>query len=171
MTALLLRLGAPIREGSVRLGAITLTVVAAAPGGLDRLEVGEPLPDPDGQPEPEPGPRLAALGWATVDAARLAETLGKSVADEAHEDPALGAIGYGLASASLPLVLLEPASEGRLAAALARLGEGPVALYLDGTRPGPDLGATPVARTGAGRDGRLLRPPRPWGPFLIALDA
>jgi hypothetical protein len=106
-----------------------------------------------------------------VDAERLAAALGKPLSSDAHEDPALGAIGYGVASASLPLVLLEPATEGRIAASLARLGEGPVALYLAGVTPGPGEDATPVGRTGVGRDGRLLRPPRPWGPFIIAMDA
>ncbi len=73
-------------------------------------------------------------------------------------------------SASLPLVLLEPATEGRVAAALARLGEGPVALYLDGVTVGTADDATPPERTGTGRIGRLIRPPRPSGPFIVALQ-
>ena len=41
----------------------------------------------------------------------------------------------------IPLVLLEPSTEGRLAAALARHGEGPTVLYLGPLDPadGPDL--------------------------------
>lgn len=170
VTALMLRLGAAVHHGSIPLGAVVLTVVAAESEGFDRLEVGEPMPESMAQPNSEPGPRLAALGWATVDAERFAAALGKPLLAEVRDDPALGATAYGIASATLPLVLLEPATEGRIAAALARLGEGPVALYLEGVtlRPGDD--ATPIGRTGTGREGRLLRPPRPWGPFIVALE-
>ncbi len=170
VVALLGRLGSPVQtDGSVALGRVVLTVVAAPGAELERLEVGEAVPGPASDPMPN-GPLLAALGWATVDAERLAAALGKPLLDGVHDDPALGATAYGIASATLPLVLLEPATEGRIAAALARLGEGPVALYLEGVtlRPGDD--ATPIGRTGTGRDGRLLRPPRPWGPFIVALE-
>lgn len=167
--AVLKSIGLPVSDGSVPLWPVLLSVVAAEGSDPDRLEVGDPVPGPTEGP-PSAGPRLAALGWATVDPERLAASLGKPLAHEAHEDPALGAIGYGIASATLPLVLLEPATEGRIAAALARLGEGPVALYLDGVTVGTADDATPPTRTGTGRIGRLIRPARPWGPFIVALQ-
>lgn len=167
--SLLMRLGLPLSDESVPLWPVTLSVVEAEAPYLDRLEVGDPASEPMEGPPPG-GPRLAALGWATVDAERLAAALGKPLGDEAHEDPALGAVGYVIASATLPLVLLEPATEGRIAAALARLGEGPVALYLDGVTVDMADDATPRGRTGTGRAGRLIRPARPWGPFIVALE-
>ena len=170
VAAVLERLGLRPSDGSVPLGAIVLSVVAADGEDLDRLEVGDAVDGPRSGTASD-GPRLAALGWATVDAERLAAALGKPLIDDAHGDPALGATGYGIASASLPLVLLEPATEGRIAAALARLGEGPVALYLAGVTLGPDDDATPVGSTGTGRKGRLLRSPRPSGPFIVALES
>ncbi len=169
VTAVLERLGIRVAGGSVPLGAIVLSVIASDGDGLDRLEVGDSVDDSLSATIPR-GPRLAALGWATVDAERLAAALGKPLTDEAHDDPALGATGHGIASASLPLVLLEPATEGRIAAALARLGEGPVALYLEGATLGPDDDTTPVTRTGTGRAGRLFRSARPSGPFIVVLE-
>lgn len=170
VTALLGRLGCTVSDdGSVALGPVVLTVVAAQKGRLDGLEVGEALPGASHGPL-HSGPVLAALGWATIDAERLAAALGKPLLGEVRDDPALGATAYGIATAMLPLVLLEPATEGRVAAALARLGEGPVALYLDGVRLRPGDDATPIGRTGTGREGRLLRPPRPWGPFIVVLE-
>lgn len=167
--AVLKSIGLPVSDGRVLLWPVLLSVAAAEGSDPDRLEMGDPVPGPMAVSTPG-DPRLVALGWATVDAERLAASLGKPLAHEAHEDPALGAIGYGIASATLPLVLLEPAAEGRIAAALARLGEGPVALFLDGVTVGTADDATPLARTGTGRIGRLIRPPRAWGPFIVALQ-
>lgn len=167
VTALLERLGLEVFEGSVALGPIVLSVAPTEAETPDRLEIGDAVAEPVGVSEPN-GARLAALGWATVDAERLAVTLGKALTGEGHAEPALGAIGFRVESAWLPLVLLEPATEGRLAATLARLGEGPVALYLEGIEPGD--GATPLGHTGTGREGRLLRPGRPSGPFIVALQ-
>ncbi len=168
VVARLERLGLSLSEGSVSLGPVVLSVVVSEWEDVDRLEVGgdareHAIPGPDGV-------LLSALGWATVDAERLAAQLGKPLVGEPQPDPALGATGYRVASASLPLVLLEPATEGRIAAALARLGEGPVALYLDGITLGAGDDATPLANTGTGRAGRLLRPARPSGPFVVALE-
>ena len=84
--------------------------------------------------------RPYALGWATVDLDRAASELARDLgfSAEAFEETigsqvlgarcrvAAGALGDGLS-----LAILEPATEGRLAATLARLGEGPaVAWYL-----------------------------------------
>lgn len=141
--------------------------------------------DPD---RPMIGPiavRPVAVGWATVDLERTAADL--AAADggtirPAASDTLLGAAtavvlpaGHSTAPMPVPgpaLVLLEPASEGRLAAALARWDEGGTVLYL-GARNG-DLGsalerlAVVGVRTASGHgpfgeaalilDGRATRP-------------
>jgi len=94
-----------------------------------------------------------AIGWATVELERavgeLAEALGIPAARfvPAAVSEVLGARCL-VADAVLPggsaLVVLEPATEGRLAATLARFGEGPAAIWLaardepgaDGVAPG-----------------------------------
>ncbi len=104
---------------------------------------------------------VVAIGWATVDFERTAGELGgrwqAAPADrllggrawirEAPADPAEGLFR---------VILLEPSTEGRLAAALARRGEGPVAVY---RRP-----ATGPA------DGRTRAGDGPLGPQLLELD-
>jgi hypothetical protein len=80
-----------------------------------------------------------ALGWATVELERAAIELGAALHipvdrfGEADDDELLGA-RCRVASAALPggrsLVVLEPSTEGRLAATLARVGEGPSAIWL-----------------------------------------
>ena len=111
-----------------------------------------------------------AVGWATVDLERTSPVCrmgggrarGPSVG--ATDEPALGARApWPRRRARLALVILEPSTEGRLAAALARRGEGIACLYVEG--------ATPIAGrlTALGRPGRLLPHDRPWGPFVILL--
>jgi len=82
---------------------------------------------------------LVAVGWATVDLDRaeldLAEWLGSGPgqSDDDGTDPHLGARVRLRDADGLPgemIALLEPTTEGRLAASLARDGEGPCALYL-----------------------------------------
>jgi hypothetical protein len=113
---------------------------------------------------------LVAVGWATVDAERtLAEwgTDAELSPDADLERTSLGARAWLVDPAGLAIVVLEPSTEGRLAAALARHGEGPCALYVT-------AGASTVApggrRTALGRFGVLVRPPHPWGPFAIEVD-
>lgn len=83
---------------------------------------------------PRPGAIAVALGWATVDldraAADLARDLGRSadVFRPADASLILGArcrVADGVLTDGRSLVLLEPTTEGRLAATLARLDEGP----------------------------------------------
>jgi hypothetical protein len=107
-------------------------------------------------------PTLVAVGWATVDAERAAaEQAGiEFVATEPEE--ALGARAWLGRNGWVDVVLLEPSTEGRLAAALARRGEGLAVLYL--AVDGLD-GATRM--TALGRPGRLLPHGKPWGPFII----
>ena len=83
--------------------------------------------------------RLHALGWATVELDRAASelTVALGLAADAFipvaDSAALGArcrIAVGALSGGVDLLILEPATEGRLAAALARADEGPAAAWL-----------------------------------------
>ncbi|MEO8437052.1 MAG: hypothetical protein ABI562_01240 [Chloroflexota bacterium] len=115
---------------------------------LDRIR--EVLAWAGGEGEP------AAVGWATVEldraAIELARELGvvPEVFVQAPDSAALGAssrIAPGILPGGLSLAILEPSTEGRLAYTLARVGEGPVAIWSalegaiapsdPGTRPGP----------------------------------
>lgn len=80
-----------------------------------------------------------AVGWATIDLDRAAGELVEALrlapdAFEAAEDSLTLGGRCRIATGALPegqaIVLLEPFTEGRLAGRLARLGEGPVALWL-----------------------------------------
>jgi len=86
-----------------------------------------------------------AVGWATVELERAVEELQDRLVPGTAFRPApdselLGARGLvgDLASpidGAMRLVLLEPTTEGRLAATLARHGEGWCATWLDGADP------------------------------------
>jgi hypothetical protein len=107
-------------------------------------------------------PTLVAIGWATVDAERTAGEQRRTEFVATEPESALGARAWLGRTGSVDLVLLEPSTEGRLAAALARRGEGLAVLYLaveglDGT----------TQMTALGRRGRLLPHGKPWGPFVI----
>ncbi len=131
-----------------------------------------------GAPAPEPAPgaalSLVAVAWSTVELDRAEADLdpwllGPDPAQgdgDALADPHLGAHVRLRRSAALPggtLVLTEPNTEGRLAASLARDGEGPCALYL---RPTAGLDAwVAEART---RGVRIsARKPGPLGPAVL----
>lgn len=136
--------------------------------------------DADGEP-------LIALGWATVDLERsladarsgrgplaeLAAALGADAVTsvEAPRDPWLGARCRVLAaSGSGPrLVLLEPDTEGRLAASLARFGEGLAVRWLRGAAGAPGAGGG--LRSGPFGPERLLPSARPWGPHVLTVPA
>lgn len=134
-------------------------------GPLDRLR--ELLAfDPDGAAERAIGGRPVALGWATVEldraAAELGGALGIPVAQfvGAAQTIALGArcrVARDVLPDGISLVLLEPATEGRLAATLARLGEGPAAIWLAVAGSPGALGEprTPGLETSAERPGPL----------------
>ncbi len=77
-----------------------------------------------------------ALFLATLDAERAAADLEPALAGpwrDAGEDAVLGARCRGLALGRSMLFLAQPSTEGYVAACLARWGEGPVAVALDGT--------------------------------------
>jgi hypothetical protein len=104
---------------------------AAGVGVGPRLGIGHGAgPDLGGIPM-----RVVGIGWATVEldraATELASIAGGDIA-RAERDTLLGATarirpGSGAGPA---VILLEPFTEGRLAAFLARHGEGPAVLYL-----------------------------------------
>ena len=137
-------------------------------------------------------PRRVVIGWATVELDRAQTEVAEALAaphglprpeiEVAPDDTILGARCRRLrlpAHAAGPadprppdVLLLEPSTEGRLAAALARHGEGPVARYLL-----VDAGAADRARRAGftfsaeapgplGAERLVIAGPR-WGPFLL----
>ena len=118
------------------------------------------------------GVRLLAVAVAAVDLERASAAPG-GAGDRLPDDALLGA---RVASTGVAGVLVaEPATEGRLAATLARHGEGPAALYL-AVPPSvmADLqarleGQGERPREGAGPFGpQILARTRPaWGPHLL----
>jgi hypothetical protein len=129
----------------------------------------EPVPDGEealgGTKAPADGLALHGLGWGTVELDRaedeLSMWLGPRVPGDDVEDEPLLARARLHEGGGLPgtwTALLEPSSEGRVAAALARDGEGPIAIYL---RPAAGLDAWIV---GAQARGTTIGARRP-GPF------
>jgi len=103
---------------------------------------------------PETAPGVLAVGWATVELDRAAAALAHllvpgSTFNDAPSSVVLGArcrMGPAIDRAGLRIVLLEPETEGRLAATLARSNEGwaatwaatpATAIPLGAARPGP----------------------------------
>ncbi len=119
-----------------------------------------------------PRARLMAIGASTVDWERAARSLGGPAAwDLLDRDPLLGATVHGARGADEPLMLLlEPDTEGPLAAGLARFGEGLAAIYLrPAHRPQLTLSAGRTAPAGPLGPARLLPGPR-WGPHVVVLE-
>ena len=124
-----------------------------------------------------------AIGWATVDAERTAAELRRVLGlplDDAVALPADGPLGASCLRLELgidgpALVLLEPNREGRLAASLARRGEGVAAAWvvpgLDDTRlvARANLGGLLLSAVGRGPFGteRLVLGAPAWGPHLV----
>jgi hypothetical protein len=138
------------------------------------------------------GAVLAGIGWATVEGERaireLDELLGTEAAAEgaaarddvpwqpAARDELLGAsawIRVAPGNPSTMLLVLEPDTEGRLAASLARWGEGVLAVYV---RPPTAADLEPPARPGTAAGsgplggGRLVAGGPAWGPHVVVLD-
>lgn len=155
--------------------------------------------DPAAMDDGEPGParallaaprfRLAGVGWATVELDRAEAELDPWLepaagrpGDGAVEspEPHLGARTRVRRSPGLPgeaLVLAEPTTEGRLAASLARDGEGPCTLYLEPVEGLAAWRAGAASRgivTSAVRQGPLgpsvLIAGPPSGPHLVVID-
>jgi hypothetical protein len=75
--------------------------------------------------------RVLAVIWATVDRDRLVGDLRLPV-EPLADDPSLGAsVGLVRPAGDHQLAILEPLTEGRLAATLARHGEGPAGEYVE----------------------------------------
>ena len=105
---------------------------------------------------------LIGVGWMTVEIDRAAAEIGLTVS-AAPDDAALGAWCRSTAGPDgVTVVLLEPATEGRLAWSLARLGEGP---YVDLVGRRPSIDRLPVLGPSSGPLGpvRLLRDRPPDG--------
>jgi hypothetical protein len=134
---------------------------------------------------------IVGIGWATVELERAAEDLTAAFDRAGMPQPAwLPAPRDDLLGASTwvsrewwptwgaddppAIVLLEPDTEGRLAATLARSGEGVGVVYL-AARAGGQPAAVDPARLGRPAPGPLgtgrtvlARPT--WGPHVIVLD-
>lgn len=140
----------PGAGGRIVLANATIEVVAAGPA-VPPLAIGDTASATAAAPD---RPVLAGIGWATVDLERAAAAWPDRRFLPGAAEASLGArtlVEAAPRSGSVALVLLEPSTEGRLAATLARHGEGPVVLY--------------VARAGAGPR-YLVRLPFVTGPHL-----
>ena len=129
---------------------------------------------------------VVALGWATVDLegilARLEAEgeMGRFV--PAPRDELLGAravVHRPEDGEDEPIsILLEPDTEGPIAAALARRGEGLAAIWFRRGAQAPDVRDAPdeatrrFGRTAGGPLGpaRLLHGGEPWGPHVLLLE-
>ena len=121
---------------------------------------------------------IAGAGWATVELERAAADLGEELCGSwlpAPREPLLGARAWACdaepPSRLIRPVLLEPDTEGRLAATLARFGEGVAAIYLMRS-PGEPTPPTALSTPAAGPFGpaRLLLGGPRWGPSAIVLE-
>lgn len=134
---------------------------------------------------------IVGIGWATVELERAAEDLSAAFVRAGMPQPAwtpaprddlLGATAWvsrewwpTWGSDDPPaVVLLEPDTEGRLAAALARSGEGVGGVYL-APRPGdpPDrIDPVRLGRPSGGPlgSGRIVLARPTWGPHVVVLD-
>jgi hypothetical protein len=124
--------------------------------------------------------RPLAVGWATVDLDRAAEELETNGPYEAGPpDRLLGASSRlqarsrsGQGPSGPVVVLLEPFTEGRISALLARRGEGWAALYVallaDPTTV-PPIGSAEAALERSGRP--IRRGPGPFGPAVLVGSA
>ena len=110
-------------------------------------------------------PQTIADLWATVDADRAIRDLGRG-GERLADDPLLGAsvwlVRYETGAA---ITLAEPTTEGRLAAGLARFGEGPAGRYVEASG-----GLAAVVRRAAAAQIVLSRPVNgPFGRSVLVL--
>jgi hypothetical protein len=189
---------------TVVIGGLRLLVSRAQSGlrphGFDRLEIGGSAEATGDDPASGAvAARFVAVGWATVDLDRTAAAWPATGWLGAPRDALVGArvllsgpgwadhdvagaevAGVGmLAHARVRVALLEPDTEGRLAAALARHGEGPAVVYAG--LSSADVGAAgrrlaapggPLATgTGPFGTGLAIAGPQAWSPTLILVAA
>ena len=125
---------------------------------------------------------LAGIGWATVELDRAAVEVAEAFAGAGGPAPdwapaprevLLGASAWiaGGDDGRPPIVLLEPDTEGRLAATLARFGEGVAALYLE-VAEGQIADPARLGRSSPGPLGpsRIVLARPAWGPHLIVIE-
>jgi hypothetical protein len=105
---------------------------------------------------------VKAVAWATVEADRAFDELasiGDGTWHSIDRDPLLGAARWRRSPAPQPgidLLVIEPDTEGRLAACLARFGEGVAAVELAGE--------------GTAAADRIVPVNPRWGPYAIVRD-
>jgi hypothetical protein len=129
---------------------------------------------------PDDAAGALAVGWATVEldraARELADLLGPSGAfQDAPSSEALGArcrVGEAGVKGGVRIVLLEPETEGRLSATLARHGERWVATWVAATAPS----SSPVVQLSGARPGpfgkeRLVLGGPVSGPHRFVVEA
>jgi ribosomal protein S18 acetylase RimI-like enzyme len=121
---------------------------------------------------------LVGVGWATVELDRAVPEFAPVQFGAAMPDGSLGARARVGRVGAGSLVLLEPSTEGRLAAALARFGEGVTAIYVAAAAGGFEQLAARLRRTG--ERARIAEGPfgrsfvvgaSPWGPHLVVCEA
>jgi hypothetical protein len=92
--------------------------------------------------------RILAIIWATVDRDRLLAESGWTRTEDLPDDSILGAsVALVRPPSADAIAVVEPVTEGRLAATLARHGEGPAGEYVEAPIP---LDAIGPAATAAG---------------------
>lgn len=148
------------------LGGLLAEIVGVDNTGGEQLAfAGRRIERPPGLPVP--AARLLALGVATVDAERWAAQATGLEPHRKATDARLGGRGFVIGTQPPRLLVLEPAREGPLAAALSRFGEGPTAIYIS-----PRPASVPTDRSGerGWANSHLLRPERRWGPFVLLAE-
>jgi hypothetical protein len=132
---------------------------------------------------PDDAAGALAVGWATVELDRAARELSDLLGSghtfvDAPSSEVLGArcrVGSGASDGGVRIVLLEPATEGRLSATLARHGEGWVATWVAAPTV-PTVPPSPAAQLSGARPGpfgeeRLVLGGSVTGPHRLVLKA
>jgi hypothetical protein len=127
--------------------------------------------------------QVAGIGWATVELERAAAQFDDLIHNTGTDAPGwsrpvrddlLGATAWMREGYEPALLLLEPDTEGRLAASLTRFGEGIAAVYLALTERSSaaidtaNLGSPALGPLGPER--LLLNGPA-WGPHVLVLES
>ncbi len=114
-------------------GAFEVAIAGAVEAALTRWRTAAP---------DAPTVHAVAVGWTTVELARTEASIREAAAglvgpfEEAPGDALIGAhvrvatLGLAAVPTIRAIALLEPSTEGRLAASLARLSEGPAVVWL-----------------------------------------
>ncbi len=155
-------------------------LIAAAAGapGANAGDGGQRHASPNERQTPPSQRRVLAVIWATVDRERVLADLDLA-AEPLAEDSHLGAsVSLVRPADGDPIAVVEPVTEGRLAGALARNGEGPAGEYVEAPLPLAAIGGVAAAaglvvgRPADGPFGRsvLVLPSRPGGPLLVLVQ-